>query len=238
MPKGKFEVQHKQLEELPHYRPLILYITAPVYHKDYTMSTNQNKLFKPHPSLPAGVRQREGQSFNFCLIDANPAMEHFEMQVSSALNHYKEASHKVIVLNAHGESEGVVFKDEGGGASATGEGAREKVIVDGRQFAEVVARRTHKHHLHVIVFSSHGHTFSDKFYDYIQKGCVQEVRDVVAITYFTSEATPTTWDKVTTAGNGHVEVTRELTEFIKTNVEPNSPYKILDAKIKPTCVIL
>ncbi len=234
MPKGKFEVQQKQLDGLPKHRPLILYVTAPVYPKDLTMATNQKKLFKPHPSLPEGVQQREGNQFNFCLIEANAAVEQLEMQLSSALNHYQEAAYKVVVLNAHGESRGVVLKDEGGRASPT----REKVVLDGRQFAEIVSRRTHKHNLHVIVFSCHGHTFSNEFYTYVQTECTQDVTEVMAVTYFTSEATPTSWDKITTAGNGHVEVTRELGDFVKTNVEPNSPYRVLDTKIRPSCIIL
>lgn len=231
MPKGKFEVQQKQLDELPQHRPLILYITAPVYSKDYTMVTSQNKHFKPHPSLPSGVRQREGNSFNFCLIEANPKMEDFEAQVSSALDCYKESAYKVVIINAHGESEGVVLKDEGGSRG-------EKVVLDGRHFGEIVTRHTHRHNLHVIVFAAYGHTFSNAFYSYVQGGCIPEVTEVMAITYFTSETTPTSWDKITTAGNGHVEVTRELGEFVKTNVEPNSPYKILDGKVKASCVIL
>ena len=111
--------------------------------------------------------------------------------------------------------------------------------MDGRQFAELVTPHTRgRRNLHVIVFSSYSHLFANLFYSYVQKGCPQEVMEVTAITYFTSEAVPTGWDKITTAGNGHVEVTRELGEFVKTNVEPNSPYKVLEGKLQPSCTIL
>ena len=231
MPKGKFEVQQKQLEELPMRRPLILYLIAPVYSKDHAQFTGQNKLFKPDPSLPNGVRVRAskaGSGFNFCLIEASPNLERLKEQVSATLEHFKETAHKVLVVNAHGVPEGVVLKDEPG----------ERVIIDGRQFAELVTPHTHRHNLHVIVFASYAHVFSDQFYEYAKKGCPPEVTEVTAITYFTSEATPTAWDKITTAGNGHVEVTRELGEFVKTNIEPNSPYKILESKVQPGCTIL
>lgn len=231
MPKGKFEVQQKQLEQLPMHRPLILYVVAPVYTKDSSMHTNQNKLFKSNPSLPDSVRVRTGNNFNFCLIKPSPKIEELKEQLSVTLEYFKEAAHKVIVLNAHGEPEGVILQDE----TATG---GEKVVINGRQFGELVTPHTHKHNLHVVVFASHAHVFSDQFYDYVQRGCPPEVTEVTAITYFTSESSPTSWDKITTAGNGNVEVTRELGEFVKTNIEPNSPYKILESKVQPTCTIL
>lgn len=231
MPKGKFEVQQKQLDELPKHRPLILYIVAPVYSKDYSQVTSQNKHFKPHTSLPNGTRTRDGKSFNFCSIEVNPKMDNLREQVASVLEFHKEASHKVVVLNTHGEPEGLILKDEGGASG-------EKVLLTGRQFAELVVPHTHRHNLHVIVFASHAHTFSDQFYGHVTQGCPPEVSQVVAITYFTSEASPTAWDKITTAGNGHVEVTRELGQFVKTSVEPNSPYKVLDNKVQPSCTIL
>lgn len=230
MPKGKFEVQQKQLEELPMHRPIILYLIAPVYTKDHTQQTNQNKLYKPNPSLPSGVRVKSGNAFNFCLIEADSNLERLKERVALTLDYFKDAAHKVVVVNAHGEPEGVILKDE--------QGSGEKVVINGRQFAELVTPHTSKHNLHVIVFASHAHVFSDQFYSYVQKECLPEVTEVTAITYFTSEASPTSWDKITTAGNGHVEVTRNMGEFVKTNVEPNSPYKILESKVQPSCVIL
>lgn len=225
MPKGKFEVQQKQLDELPQLRPLILYISATVYNKDFTMSTSQNKRFNPDPALPNGVRRRDGKSFNFCLIEANSRMDDFSAQVAAALDYHRDAAHKVVIINAHGYSEGVVLRDDA-----------KKVMLDGRRFGEIVSSHTHKHNLHVIVFAAHGHVFSNCFYEYVQT--VPEAAEVVAITHFTSQASPTSWAMITTAGNGHVEVTRDLGEFVKTNVEPNSPYKILDSKVKASCVIL
>ena len=213
------------------HRPLILYITAPVYSKDYSQVTSQNKHFKPDPSFPNGTRKRAGKAFNFCSIEVNPKIDSLREQVAKVLDFYKDASHKVVVLNTHGEPEGLILKDEGRTSG-------EKVVLTGRQFAELVVPHTHKHNLHVIIFASHAHTFSDQFYSYITQGCPPEVRQVMAITYFTSEGSPSAWDKITTAGNGHVEVTRELGQFVKTNVEPNSPYKILDSKVQPSCTIL
>ena len=115
MPKGKFEVQQKQLEELPAHRPAIIYVVAPVYSKDYTLCTNQNKLFKPDPSLPAGVRVRTNNTFNLCSVEANPTPGRLKEQLDGALRYFKDAAYKVVVLNAHGSSEGtVVLKDEPG----------------------------------------------------------------------------------------------------------------------------
>lgn len=230
MPKGKFEVQQKQLEELPMHRPLILYLIAPVYTKDYTQYTNQNKLFTPNPSLPSGVRVRAGNAFNFCLIEANSELERLKEQLALTLDYFKDAAHKVVVVNAHGEPEGVILKDE--------QGSGGEVVINGRQFAELVTPHASNHNLHVIVFASHAHVFSDQFYSYVQKECPPEVTEMTAITYFTSEASPTSWDKITTAGNGHVEVTRDMGAFVKTRVEPNSPYKILESKVQPGCIIL
>lgn len=238
MPKGKLEIQQKQLDELPEHRPLILYITAPITSRDYSLRLpHLYKQFSSNSSsssLPNGVLQRAGgKNFNFALVEVNPSMEKFEAQVSAALDQYKSASYKVVVLNAHGEREGVVIKEaeEGGGEG-------EKVSLTGRHFAELVTAHTHDHNLHVFVFASHGHVFSEQFYQYVQLSCPEKVKEVVAVTYFTSETAPTSWDKITTAGNGHVEVTREMGDFIKSNIEHNSPYKILEGKMKPQCVIL
>ena len=213
------------------HRPLILYLVAPAYSKDHTLQTNQNKHFKPNPSLPSGVRVKSSNHFNFCLIEANPELERLKEQLGSALEYFKDAAHKVVVVNTHGEPEGVILKDEPGSEGG-------KVVVDGRHFAELITPHTNKHTLHVIVFASHAHVFSSHFYDYVKKWCPPEVIEVMAITYFTSEASPASWDKITTAGNGHVEVTRDLGEFIKTNVEPNSPYKVLETKVQQGCTIL
>lgn len=232
MPKGKFEVQQKQLEELPMHRPLILYLIAPVYAKDHAQHTSQNKLFKPSQSLPNGVRIRSSDAFNLCLVRADPNLESLRQQLSATLDYFKDAAHKVIVVNAHGAPEGVLIATGEPGTSG------EKVVLDGRQFAELVTPHTHTHNLHVIIFAAHAHVFSNQFYGYVRHDCPAEVTEVTAITYFTSEASPTSWDRITTAGNGNVEVTRELGEFIKTNVEPNSPYKILESKVQPSCTIL
>ena len=229
--KKKVDFLQIERDELPARRPVILYVTAPVCSKDYTQRTSQYKHFKSDPSLPDGVLKRAGNPFNFCSIEVNPRMEEFETQMKSALRQYREAAHKVVVINAHGESDGVLLKEEEGKSE-------EKLILSGRHFGELITPHTHEHNLHVFIFASYGHTFGAQLYNYVQKGCVDKVNEVVAVTYFTSETCPSSWDRITTAGNGHVEVTREVGEFIKSKIEPNSPYKILEAKVKPQCVIL
>ncbi len=231
----KKSVDFLQLErdEVPGRRPLLLYITAPIYSKDYTLRTSQHKHFKPDPSLPEGVlkkEKKEGSSFNVCLIEANPKMERFEAQISAAMEEHKEAAHKVVVVNSHGEEDGILLKHEEGSSG-------ERVVLSGRHFGELITRHTHDNHLHVFLFVSYGHVFSNQLYSYVQKGCPDKLNKLIAITYFTSEASPRSWDKITTAGNGHVEVTRELGGFIKSNIEPNSAYKPIEG-IRPQCVIL
>ena len=42
-----------------------------------------------------------------------------------------------------------------------------------------------------------------------------------------------------TSGNAHTEIKRDIGEFMRDTVEPNSPYKALDGQLaKPHCVML
>ena len=229
--KRKVDFLQRERDEIPARRPLLLYITAPSCSKDYTLLTSQHKHFKYNPSHPEGVLKREGNPFNFCLIEASPEVYQFELQVLSALKEYKEAAHKVVVINGHGEASGGIFLKNGGDGEET-------VVLDGRHFGDLVTPYTHGKTFHVFIFASYGHIFSDQLYQFVQKSCPVELTSTFAITYFTSKDSPTAWDKIATAGNGHVEVTRDIREFIKSKIEPNSPYKILETKIKPQCVIL
>ena len=231
--RGKADFVQLEREQLPQLRPVIVYITAPVTSKDFSQRTSGYKHFKPdEANLPAGVLKRDSNPINFALIEANQTVERFDEQLTACLEQYKEAAHKVVVVNAHATAEGVLLKDDG---KENGE----KLTLSGRHLAEVVSRYTHKHHLHIMAVISYGHKFAEEFYSYITHSTTSEVQSLVAITYFTTEGSPTSWSQVSTSGNGHVEVTREVGEFVRRDVEPNSPYKMLDTNVaKAHCVIL
>ena len=231
--RGKFEFVQLEREQLPQLRPVIIYITAPITSRDFGQRTSQYKHFKgDETQLPPGVLKRDHNPINSALIEANQTMERFDEQLVACLEQYKEAVHKVVVINAHANEKGVLLKDDG---KENGE----KLILSGRHLAELVSKYTHKHHLHVIAVTSYGHKFAEEFYGYIQHSTQSEVQSLVAITFFTTDSSPTAWNQISTSGNGHVEVTREVGEFIKSNVEPNSPYKMLDSQVaKSQCVIL
>lgn len=221
-------------EQLPHTRPVIIYITAPVTSKDFSQRTSQYKHYKrpDGTDLPEGVLKRDQNPINCALIEANHTMEKFDEQLVACLEQYKEALHKVVVVNAHATTEGVLLQDDG---KENGE----KLILTGRHLAEIVSRYTHKHHLHVIAVTSYGHKFAEEFYGYITHSTQSEVKTLIAITFFTTDGSPTAWSQISTSGNGHVEVTREVGEFVRSNVEPNSPYKMLDSQVaKSHCTIL
>ena len=227
--RKKVDFLQLERDELPHLRPVVIYITAPVHSKDFSMHSSQYKHFKAESGLPEGVLKRDANPFNLCLIEANQKLDKLNEQLVAALKTYKDSAHKVVVINAHATSKGVLLKEEG----------EEKVLLTGRQLAEVVSTHTHKHHLHVFAITSYGHKFADEFYSYIQHNTQPEVNTLIAVTYFTTETSPTAWDKIATSGNGHVEVTREIGDFIKSTIEPNSPYKMLDTQVaKSQCVIL
>lgn len=223
--KKKVDFLQRERDELPHVRPVIIFITAP---PDSTSRTAQYKHFVTDPNLPSGVLKREGNPINFCLIEASSSLEDFNTQVSAALDDYKDASHKEIILNAHATSDGILLNK-----------GEEMVVLTGSHFAEVVLSHTHGHFLHVFAFTSYGHTFAEEFYNAVKHSPNQELSSTVAFTYFTSTASPNAWDKIATSGSGHVEVARDLKDYIKTNVEPNTPYKMVDAQVAKTgCVIL
>lgn len=231
--RGKVDFLQTERERLPKHRPVIIYITAPLTSKDFGQRTSQYKHFKPDDaSLPAGVLKRDVYPINCALVEADHTMDRFDEQVVACLEQYKEAAHKVVVLNAHANAEGVLLHDDG---KENGE----KLVLTGRHLAEVLSRHTHKHHLHVIAVTSYGHKFAEEFYNYVTYSTQSEVQSFMAISFFTTESSPTAWNHVSTSGNGHVEVTREVGEFIRSNIEPNSPYKMLDSQVaKSHCVIL
>lgn len=220
-------VDFVQLErdELVEYRPVVIYITAPVRHKDFSQQTSNHKQFNHTSNFPDGVLKKDANPYNLCLVEVNPDLEQLKEQLSAAFGEYTKAAHKVVVLNAHGSPEGIILKENTKGTP--------DVVIDGRQLAEMVSRFTDGHNLHIFAFFAYGHIFADQFYSYVRHGAPSGVGAVTAISYFTSKSKPTVWDVVCTAGNGNVEVTREIRDFIKNTIRPNNPYKTLEEKIKP-----
>ncbi len=220
-------VDFVQLErdELVEFRPVVVYITAPVRHKDFSSQTSGHKHFSHLSNFPDGVLKRDANPYNLCLVEASPDVEQLKEQLSAAFGEYTKAAHKVVVLNAHGSPDGIILKENARGSP--------EVLIDGRQFAEIVSKFTDYHHLHVFAFFAYGHIFADQFYTYVRQGLPGDAGKVMAVSYFTSKSKPTVWDVVCTAGNGSVEVTREMRDFIKNTIRTNNPYKTLEQKIKP-----
>ena len=227
--RKKVDFLQKERDELPQVRPVVIYVVAPVYSHDYNMRGAKHKLFETNASMPAGVSHQEGNPYNFCLIEANPISSEFDTQLAAALDTYKEASHKVVVINAHATTEGIIIQDQD----------EEKEIVTGRHFGEVISTHTHGNNIHVLVFAPYGHLFASSFYKFVQDGTQKEVQSVLAITSFTTEKSPLVWDTVATSGNAHIEVKRDIRQFVRNTVEPNTPYKILDGQlVKVQCSLL
>lgn len=223
--KKGIDFVQREREELVDYRPVLIYITAPINSKDLSSQTSNHKHFTQIPSLPEGVLKRDAKPYNLSLIEVNPDMERFKEQICAGFGQYKNAAHKVVIVNAHGTPEGMLLKDKDGESA--------EVVLDGQHLAEFVSPYTDGHNLHVIVLAAHGHIFSSQFYSYVQQGTPAGTSAKMAISYFTSKNKPTAWDMVSTIGNGNVEVTRELKEFVKSAIRPNNPYKTLEEKIKP-----
>ena len=214
-----------QLDELSDCRPVIIYITALINRKDFSSQTSKYRYFMHPPSLPDGVLKRDANPYNLCLIEANPNITQLKEQISAAFGEYKEASHKVVILNAHGIPEGVLLKDKNSYSA--------EVILDGEQLAMLLSPYTDGRNLHVFVFSAHGHIFASQFDAYMSKDAEEDVNNAMAISYFTSKDKPTAWDMVSTAGKRNVVVTSELRDFVKSTIRPNNPYNTLEGKIKP-----
>ena len=212
-------------DELVEYRPVVVYITAPVRRKDFSSQTSCHKHFNHVSNFPDGVLKRDANPYNLCLVEASPDLEQFKVQLSAAFGEYTKAAHKVVVLNVHGSPDGMILKEDSGGSP--------KFLIDGRTFAEIISKYTDDHNLHVFAFFAYGHIFADQFYSFIRQECSTDVGKVMAVSYFTSKSKPTVWDVVCTAGNGNVEVTREMRDFIKNTIRTNNPYKTLEEKIKP-----
>ena len=221
--KKSVDFVQKERDELSHLRPVIIYISAP----SSAAKSSQYKHFEADPTLPTGVLKRDVSPINFCLIEASSSVEELGKQVSAAMELYKDAPHKEIPINAHGTPEGILL---------TSSGDEEKTILTGEQLAKMILPHTHDRFLHVFNFMSYGHFFAQAFYAAIRSESATNSK--VAVTYFTSASNPTSWDKIATSGSGHVEVTRDLKDYIRTNIEPNTPHKMIDDHVKSSCLIL
>jgi len=220
-------VDFVQLErdELVEYRPVVVYVTAPVRRKDFSSQTSCHKHFSHVSSFPDGVLKRDANPYNLCLVEASSDVDQFKVQLSAAFGEYTKAAHKVVVLNVHGSPDGMILKENSNGCP--------QVQMDGRSFAEIVSQYTDDHNLHVFTFFAYGHVFADQLYSHVRQECPSNVSKLMAVSYFTSKSKPAAWDVVCTAGNGNVEVTREMRDFIKNTIRTNNPYKTLEEKIKP-----
>lgn len=219
--KKSVDFLQKERDELSHLRPVIIFVTAPVM----TARTSQYKHFQSDIGLQAGLLKRDANPINFCLIEASNSHEELSKQITTALELYKNAPHKEVVLNAHGSPEGILLSGEN----------EEKSLLTGEQFAKMVLPHTHDHFLHVFIFAAYGHVFAQSFYATVRSESGTQSK--IATTYFTSVSNPLSWDRISTAGTGHVEVTRDIKEYIKTNMEPNKPHKLVDNSVQP-CTIL
>ncbi len=227
--RKKVDFVQKERDEVPQIRPVIIYITAPIRPQDSSMQTPVYKQFQPQADLPEGILQRDGNPYRFCLIEASSELEKFDKQLTEALTAYKEAVYKIVVLNAHATKEGLLLHEEG----------EERVFLTGRHFAEVVSTLTNDKHVHAMVFAQFGHVFGSEFYTYMQGSTPKETQGLLAITSFTTQTSPSAWDRVATWGHPHVEVKRDVSNFIRETVEPSSPYKVLDVQLKSSqCLLL
>ncbi len=219
--KKSVDFVQKERDELSHLRPVIVYITA-----SSSAAPSAYKYFEVDSNFPAGVLKRDSSPINFCLVEANSSIEEFGKQIAATLDQYKDAPHKEIVFNAHGTPDGIVLSNAG----------EEEVILSGEQFAKIVISHRHDRFLHLFNFFSYGHSFAQTFYATVRSECSTNAK--VAVTYFTTASNPTSWDKIATSGTGHVEVTRDIREYIRTIIGPNAPHKAIDSQINPGCIIL
>lgn len=174
-----------------------------------------------------GVFVREGNPYNFCLIEASAEAGKLRKQLGFALELHKDASHKVLAVNGQGSLEGVLVS--GGGGEAEGE----KVVLTGGELAQLAWKHFHERHFLVVFGTAYGHKLGEAFIRGIVSSSGEnfDLRALFAATYFTTDASPSKWHRPATAGGVHVELKRDMTEFLTKTVQPNSPYKVLDSKM-------
>ena len=229
--KKTVEFWQKERDELPAQRPVLIYLLCPAFPRDLEQRTPLYPHFKQAEGLPDGVLVRAGNPYNCCLVEGHNELGKMREQLIAALEWHKEASYKVLVVNGHGFPEGVLLS-----------GAEEKVFLTGAELAELAWRHYHDHHFLTVCSTAYGHKIGQAFISGIIRasGDQIELRKLFAATYFTSETVPEAWQRPATAGGVHVELKRDITEFLTKHVQPNSPYKILDARMgkTPACVLL
>lgn len=231
--KKTVEFLQTERAELPARRPAIIYLVCPTHSSDFQQQTSSYSQFEKAQSLPEGISTRKGNPYNTCLVEAHAEPAQLEEQLCAALEEYNEACYKVLVINGYGCPEGVLLGKEG----AEGESGR--AILSGRSVAKLASRHYHDCHFHIICLTAYGHKFADDF----TSGIIadqKETRKPFAVTYFTSEAVPHAWQRAATVGEVHTELKRDISDFLSKHVQPNSPYKILDAQMAKTasCVLL
>ena len=234
--KKTVDFLQKERDELPTHRPAIIYLVCPVFSPDFQLHTPVYQQFKKDPCLPVGVSTREGNPYNSCLVEARPEPALLEEQLRATLDKYSSASYKVLIINGHGCPEGVLLKEGDGGGDDGG-----KAVLEGSILAKLASRHYHNCHFHTVCLSAYGHKFAEDFTSSIIAACGDQKarRKMFAVTYFTSEAVPGAWQRPATVGEAHVELKRDISDFLSKHVQPNSPYKILDSHMgKAACLLL
>ena len=231
--KKTVEFWQKERDELPAQRPVLIYLQCPAFQRDLQQRTQLYSQFKPAEGLPDGVSVREGNPYNSCLVEGHTELEKLREQLRATLDWHREASYKVLVVNGHGFPEGVQL---------SGTEGNEKVFLTGEELAELAWHHCHDHHFLTVCGTAYGHKVGDSFIRGIitASGDKMELRKLFVVTYFTSETVPEAWQRPATAGSVHVELKRDITAFLTEHVQPNSPYKTLDARMgkTPSCLLL
>ena len=217
--KKTVEFLQKERDELPSHRPVIIFLVCPSSPEDLQQRTQAYSQFQPTQGLPEGVRVREGNPYTCCIVEAGDGLVE---QLRATLESFRDAAHKVLVVNGRGSPEGVLLEGE------------ERLT--GSSLAQLAWNNCHDRHFHLVLGVSHGEQLSEAFFSEI-KGQEKAERRLFATTFFRSldeTAVPAT------TGGVHSEIKQDMTGFLARHVRPNSPYKSLDAKKgkSPSCLIM
>lgn len=229
--KKTVDFLQKERDELPTRRPVIIYLVCLASSGDLQQRTPAYSQFQKAEGLPDGVFTRGGNPYNYCLVEGVREASGLLEQVRIVLEKYSEASFKVLVINGHGCPEGVLLN--------RGEEEAEREVMTGAALAGLTSRHYHDCYLQTICLTTYGHKFADA-YTSTAYGDKPELRKLFSVTYFTSDKAPEAWHHPATAGQAHVELKRDITEFLSKHVQPNSPYKILDPQMgkAASCILL
>ena len=229
--KKTVDFLQKERDELPTRRPVIIFLVCSPYSRDLQQRTPGYSQFQRAEGLPDGVLTRSGNPYNYCLVEGLSELSGLLDQLRAVLEKYSEASYKVLVINGHGCAEGVLL--------TRGEEEGEKEVLTGAALAQLASGHYHNCYFQTICLTTYGHKFAEA-YTSTAYGANPELRKLFSVTYFTSDTTPEAWDRPATAGEAHVELKRDITEFLSKHVQPNSPYKILDPQMSKivSCILL